>query len=94
MFAELRDKAKNIGGVWVHYKLILPNGYIRNWRNQAERRGYIVVVPAAPGGDLFFEEGARVFPEFITQLLADFEVDTRARQSACRAVHHHARWGA
>jgi poly(3-hydroxybutyrate) depolymerase len=47
----------------------------RNWRAQAERRGYIVVVPAAPDGELFFEEGARVFPEFITRLLADFKVD-------------------
>ena len=99
--AEVQDKVKNIGGVFVHYKLILPNGYDpakaypavlafpggpqtmsivqstveRNWRAQAERRGYIVVVPAAPDGDLFFEEGARVFPEFITKLLADFKVD-------------------
>src|SRR5208337_5236215 len=99
--AEVQDKAKNIGGVFVHYKLILPNGYDpakaypavlafpggpqtmnivkstveRNWRDQAERRGYMVVVPAAPDGDLFFEEGARVFPEFITKLLADFKVD-------------------
>jgi poly(3-hydroxybutyrate) depolymerase len=99
--AEVLDKVKGIGGVFVHYKLILPNGYDpakaypavlafpggpqtmnvvqgtvdRNWRAQAERRGYIVVVPAAPDGDLFFEEGARVFPEFITKLLADFKVD-------------------
>lgn len=47
----------------------------RNWRAQAEQRGYIVVVPAAPDGNLFFEQGARVFPEFITKLLADFKVD-------------------
>jgi poly(3-hydroxybutyrate) depolymerase len=99
--AEVQDKVKNIGGVSVHYKLILPDGYDagkaypavlafpggpqtmsivqstvdRNWRAQAERRGYIVVVPAAPDGDLFFEEGARVFPEFITKLLGDFKVD-------------------
>jgi poly(3-hydroxybutyrate) depolymerase len=99
--AEVLDKVKTIGGVNVHYKLILPNGYDpakaypavlafpggpqtmsivqgtvdRNWRGQAERRGYIVVVPAAPDGDLFFEEGARVFPEFITKLMADFKVD-------------------
>jgi len=46
----------------------------RNWRTEAERRGYIVVIPAAPDGDLFFEEGARVFPEFLTQLLNDFKV--------------------
>ena len=46
--------------VVVHYKLILP-------------KGYIVVVPAAPDGELFFEEGARVFPEFITKLMTDFK---------------------
>src|SRR5947209_19667309 len=28
----------------------------RNWREQAESLGYIVIVPAAPNGDLFFEE--------------------------------------
>ena len=38
----------------------------RNWRPQAEQRGYIVVVPAAPEGELFFEEGARVFPSSST----------------------------
>ncbi|MBV9770631.1 MAG: hypothetical protein JOZ32_13735 [Bryobacterales bacterium] len=100
-FAEVLDKAKNVGGVSIHYKLILPNGYDpgkaypavlafpggpqtmnvvqgtvdRNWRDEAERRGYIVVVPAAPDGQLFFEEGARVFPQFITDLLSDFKVD-------------------
>ncbi|MGA2880853.1 MAG: hypothetical protein ABSG13_18035 [Bryobacteraceae bacterium] len=99
--AEVLDKVKNEGGVLVHYKLILPNGYNpakaypavlafpggpqtmgvvegtveRNWRPQAEQRGYIVVVPAAPDGELFFEEGARVFPKFITDLLGDFKVD-------------------
>jgi hypothetical protein len=47
----------------------------RNWRSQAEPRGHIVVAPAAPDGDLFFEEGARVFPEFLTKPLADYKVD-------------------
>lgn len=46
-----------------------------NWRPQAEQRGYIVVVPAAPDGELFFEGGARVFPKFITGLMADFKVE-------------------
>src|SRR5215469_14250372 len=31
----------------------------QNWAGEAQRRGYIVVIPAAPGGRLFFEEGAR-----------------------------------
>ena len=46
----------------------------RNWREQAERLGYIVVIPAAPNGRLFFEEGARIFPEFVVKLLGDFKV--------------------
>src|SRR4029077_18985760 len=39
-----------------------------------ERLGYIVIVPAAPGGQLFFEQGARVFPEFLLKLLADYKI--------------------
>ena len=47
----------------------------RNWREQAERRGYIVIVPAAPNGQLFFEDGGtKVFPEFLTKLLSDFKI--------------------
>src|SRR5712692_9654754 len=46
----------------------------RNWREQAERRGYIVVIPAAPDDQLFFEEGARVFPEFLTRFLAEYKI--------------------
>src|SRR3989442_5476908 len=37
----------------------------RNFRAEAEKRGYIVVAPAAPDDDLIFEEGARIFPEFL-----------------------------
>jgi len=32
----------------------------RNLRAEAERRGYIVVAPAAPNGELFSESGARI----------------------------------
>ena len=46
----------------------------RNWREQAERLGYIVIVPAAPDGRLFFEEGAKVFPEFLVKVLSDFKI--------------------
>src|ERR1700680_139105 len=47
----------------------------RNWREQAERLGYIVIVPAAPNGQLFFEEGGtKVFPEFLIKLLGDFKI--------------------
>src|SRR5579871_6472592 len=29
----------------------------RNFRAEAEKRGYIVIAPAAPGDELFFEQG-------------------------------------
>ena len=47
----------------------------RNFRAEAEKRGYIVVAPAAPDGDLFFEEGARIFPEFLKMILADYKIE-------------------
>lgn len=98
--AKVLDKATNIAGATIHYKVILPNGYDpaktypavlafpggpqtmqtvegtleRNWREQAERLGYIVIIPAAPDGQLFFEEGAKVFPAFLVQLLGDFKI--------------------
>jgi poly(3-hydroxybutyrate) depolymerase len=98
--AEVLEKSKNIGGVTVHYKVVLPSHYDptksypgvlafgggpqtmnivdgaiqRNWREQAERRGYIVVIPAAPDGQLFFEGGERIFPEFLAKILGDYKI--------------------
>jgi len=46
----------------------------RNFRAEAEKRGYIVVAPAAPEGQLFFESGARIFPEFLKMVLADYKI--------------------
>jgi predicted peptidase len=46
----------------------------RNWAPEAQRRGYIVVIPAAPLGRLFYEDGDRVFPEFLDKLLADYKI--------------------
>ena len=46
----------------------------RNWQLLGERLGYIVIVPEAPNGELFFEGGAKVFPEFIVKLLGDYKV--------------------
>jgi poly(3-hydroxybutyrate) depolymerase len=46
----------------------------RNFRAEAEKRGYIVVAPAAPNGQLFFESGARIFPEFLKMILADYKI--------------------
>ncbi|HWF07505.1 MAG TPA: hypothetical protein VG297_03520 [Bryobacteraceae bacterium] len=47
----------------------------RNFRAEAEKRGYIVIAPAAPNGELFFEEGARIFPEFLKMMLADYKIE-------------------
>jgi poly(3-hydroxybutyrate) depolymerase len=47
----------------------------RNFRVEAEKRGYIVVAPAAPDGELFFEKGARIFPEFLKMVLSDYKVE-------------------
>jgi predicted esterase len=46
----------------------------RNFRAEAEKRGYIVVAPAAPDDDLFFEEGDRIFPEFLKMIQADYKI--------------------
>lgn len=98
--AELLEKTKNVGGIVVQYKVVLPNGFDRaktypailafgggpqtmntvdrvldsNFRAEAEKRGYIVIAPAAPDGDLFFEGGARIFPEFLKMILRDYRI--------------------
>lgn len=47
----------------------------RNLRAEAEKRGYIVIAPAAPNGDLFFEGGDRVIPEFLKMVLATYHIE-------------------
>jgi predicted esterase len=46
----------------------------RNFRAEAEKRGYIVVAPAAPDDDLFFDDGDRIFPEFLKMILTDYKI--------------------
>src|ERR1700719_5249593 len=46
----------------------------RNFRDEAEKRGYIVVAPAAPNDQLFLEGGERIFPEFLKQLFGDYKI--------------------
>jgi poly(3-hydroxybutyrate) depolymerase len=46
----------------------------RNFRAEAEKRGYIVIAPAAPDGDLFFQDGDRIFPEFLKMMLAEYKI--------------------
>src|SRR5262252_7710451 len=46
----------------------------RNLRVEAEKRGYIVIAPAAPDEGLFFEDGAAIFPEFLKMIEADYKI--------------------
>ena len=47
---------------------------MRNFRAEAEKRGYIVIAPAAPDSGLFFEDGARIFPAFLKMVLAEYKI--------------------
>ncbi len=47
----------------------------RNLRPEAEKRGYIVIAPAAPNDQLFFEGGERIFPEFLKMMLANYKIE-------------------
>ena len=51
----------------------------RFWRDEAERRGTIVVIPASitPQGWLYFEEeGAQIFPEFLDRILREYRIQS------------------
>lgn len=49
-------------------------GTIRtDWQAEAEKRGYVVISPAAPDGELFFQEGDRVFPAFLEMIRKDYK---------------------
>lgn len=54
---------------------VVENTIRRNWKSEAEQRGYIVVLPAAFGGQLFFQGGERIFPEFLDKLLVDYKIE-------------------
>jgi poly(3-hydroxybutyrate) depolymerase len=45
-----------------------------DWQGEAEKRGYVVISPAAPDGELFFQEGDRVFPAFLDMIRKDYKV--------------------
>ena len=52
------------------------------WREQAEKRGYIVVIPAASGSNLYFLGGGKIFPEFLETILRDYKIKDRHFHSA------------
>ena len=47
---------------------------VQNWLPEADKRAYIVVVPAAPNGRMFVGEGSKVIPEFMEQLLHEYHI--------------------
>ena len=54
---------------------VVDNVLNRNFRAEAEKRGYIVIAPAAPDDQLFFESGARIFPDFLKTILASYKIE-------------------
>jgi predicted peptidase len=56
------------------------------FQGEAEKRGYIVVSPAAPNGDLFFMSGGeKIFPGFLTKILSDYKIEGRKFHIAGRS---------
>ena len=52
----------------------VDNVLSRNFRAEAEKRGYIVIAPAAPDEGLFFQDGDHVFPDFLDLILKDYKI--------------------
>ena len=48
-----------------------------NYRAEAERRGYIVVMPAAANGRLFTTGAGVIFPQFLEQIFKDYKIENR-----------------
>jgi Dipeptidyl aminopeptidases/acylaminoacyl-peptidases len=47
----------------------------RYFRAEAEKRGYIVVAPAAPDDQLVLWDGTDVFPDFLKQTLTEYKIE-------------------
>src|SRR5438876_10115511 len=47
---------------------------VQNWLPEYDKRDYIVVIPAAPLNRSFVGEGAKIFPEFLEQLLQEYKI--------------------
>jgi poly(3-hydroxybutyrate) depolymerase len=72
---------------------------LADWAPEAAKRGYIVISPAAPNGDLFFEKGDRVFPGFLDQIRRDYKIAGKLHlaghsNGGLSAFHVAARWPA
>ncbi|MHC4989369.1 MAG: nuclear transport factor 2 family protein [Planctomycetota bacterium] len=53
-------------------------GIGRYWGRQASERGWIVVSPAAPNGQRFFEGGERVIPPLLDAISGEFAIEGNA----------------
>lgn len=45
-----------------------------DWRAKAEQDGYIVISPASPNGELYFQGADRIFPDFLNYILETYPV--------------------
>ena len=64
---------------------IVENMIRRQFQEQAEKRGYIVVSPAASGGQLYFMGGEKIFPAFLIKVLADYKIQDNKFHMAGRS---------
>jgi dipeptidyl aminopeptidase/acylaminoacyl peptidase len=55
--------------------LMVRVGIDYHYQAEAEKRGYLVIEPAAPGGLSFVRGGDRIFPAFIEKILADYRIE-------------------
>ena len=53
-----------------------------NFQVEAEKRGYIVISPAAPGGVTFPRGGEVIFPAFLTKLLSEYKIQSNKFNAA------------
>jgi poly(3-hydroxybutyrate) depolymerase len=44
-----------------------------DWREQAEKRGYVIVSPGTPNGNVFFEDADRIFPDFLDMIVREYK---------------------
>ncbi len=45
------------------------------WRAEAEKRGYVVISPAASRGRLYYDRGVEIFPEFLDRMIELYPID-------------------
>jgi len=51
-------------------------GFDRYWGDQASARGWIVVSPVAPDGQLFYRGGERLIPLLLDQIASEFQIES------------------